>query len=104
MTKNEFLTIIKKEIPDLDDFDWDIEIDSLTKAGFVLGCYYNEKNKIWNIYETTERGDEDVIFTAKSEEEAYDKLYKLVMFHKRLNDEYNDDDDYDEEEVNEENK
>lgn len=88
MTKDEFLKKIEQEAPNIGDYD--IETDYLTKAGFVLGCYYNEQEKIWHIYETDERGIEETIYTAESEEEAYDMLYELVMIHKWLNEDDED--------------
>ena len=82
MTKEEFKKKIKEEKPDIGG--WDIEPDFLTDADSVIGCYYNKQEKKWHIYETNERGYEAPIFKADNEEEAYDRLYDLVMIHKRL--------------------
>lgn len=50
----------------------------------MLGCYFNQDENHWEIYETDERGVEGDLFQAASEEEAYDKLYELIIFHKKL--------------------
>ena len=80
MTKSELIEIIDQTSIN----GWGIGIDYLSEAGFVLGCYYNQQDKKWHIYETDERGLEEPIFKADSEETAYDKLYDLVMIHKKL--------------------
>lgn len=82
MTKTEFLEHISKEEPKIGIYQ--IETDYCTKASFVLGCYYDVRDKMWKIYETDERGQESIVYKAANENMAYDKLYKLVTIHARL--------------------
>ncbi|MEL7568917.1 MAG: hypothetical protein AAGU01_05310 [Clostridiaceae bacterium] len=88
MTKDEFEKRIKKEDPNIDDYQ--IRLNKFVPASFILGFYYNEQEKIWHIYETDERGIEETIYTAENEEEAYDMLYELVLIHKWLNEDEED--------------
>jgi hypothetical protein len=83
MTKNEFLNRISHENPNIGAYQ--IETDGMTEASFVLGCYYDGEDEIWKIYETDERGHKSIIFKAADENTAFDKLYKLVGIHERLN-------------------
>jgi len=80
MTKDEFKTKIETEKPYLGDRK--IILNKFVPGSFILGLYFSEQDNIWKIYETTERGSEYVIFTTNREEEAYDLLYKLIIFHK----------------------
>ena len=82
MTKEEFEKKIKDENPYIGVNK--IRLNKFVPASFILGCYYNEQEKKWHIYETDERGLEESIFEANNEEEAYDRLYDLIMIHKRL--------------------
>lgn len=83
MTKLEFLERISKEKPGIGIYQ--IETDYLTEASFVLGCYYDVQERIWKIYETGERGLTSIVYKAIDEKTAYDKLYRLVSIHVRLN-------------------
>ncbi|QIZ06200.1 hypothetical protein HFZ78_05225 [Priestia megaterium] len=83
MTKSEFLNRISNENPNIGAYQ--IETEFITEASFVLGCYYDDKDRIWKIYETDERGFKSIIFKAPDENTAFDKLYKLVGIHERLN-------------------
>ena len=82
MTKEEFLNRMSIEKPKIGTYQ--IEIDYPTAASFILGCYHNNNN-IWEIYENDERGLKSIIYKEVDENIAYDKLYKLVCIHQRLN-------------------
>lgn len=82
MTREEFEKRINNEKPDIGISR--IILDEFVPGSFLVGCYYNEQKKKWHIYETNERGYEETIFKTDSEEEAYDRLYDLIMIHKRL--------------------
>lgn len=82
MTKAEFKKRINQEKTNIGN--WQIRLNKFVPASFILGCYYNQQEMIWKIYETDERGLEGTIYTADGEEEAYDKLYDLVLIHEWL--------------------
>ena len=83
MTKEEFKNRVLVEKPKIGTYQ--IEVDYSTEASFILGCCYNGNNNIWEIYENDERGLKSIIYKDVDENIAYDKLYKLVCIHKRLN-------------------
>lgn len=82
MTREEFKKRIKEEKPNIGISR--IILDRFVPGSFLIGCYYNEQAKKWHIYETNERGYKETIFKADTEEEAYDRLYDLIMINKRL--------------------
>ena len=45
---------------------------------FSIGCYYDEKDKLWKIYENGERGMSITMFCSKNEDEVLAELYKIV--------------------------
>lgn len=45
---------------------------------FSMGCYYDEKDKLWKIYENGERGMSITMFCSKNEDEVLAELYKML--------------------------
>lgn len=43
-----------------------------------MGCYYDEKDKLWKVYENGERGRSMITFSSESENDALAELYKIV--------------------------
>lgn len=78
MYKKEFLEKIKK-------FDgrlgmWQIAVDKLCMGDFILGCYFDNNEKMWRVYKNSERGDHWERLSTASEQEAFDKLYSMIEF------------------------
>ena len=63
----------------------DIVLDRLSVADFVLGCYYDESDKKWKVYENGERGVQNIDLETTSEEEALDELYSIIEFENEVN-------------------
>lgn len=63
--------------------DWDIVLDRLSVAGFVIGCYYVESDKKWKVYKNGERGLQ-VIRLETTSEEALDELYSMIEFENKM--------------------
>ncbi len=83
MTRSELLEKIQQEKQNIGG--WGIMVGPPMGAGFLLGCYFDQKENQWRIYETDERGIEEPLYKVDNEEDAYDKLNKLIMIHKKLN-------------------
>jgi hypothetical protein len=78
MSKEEFFEKIK-------EFDgklgmWQVVVDQLSMADFIVGCYYDENEKMWNVYKNSERGIHSVRLSTTSEKETFKKLYSMIMF------------------------
>lgn len=78
MTRTEFLN--KTEHYHGSVGGGDIVLDRLSVADFVIGCYYDENDKKWRVYENGERGLQNVALETTSEEEALDELYSMIEF------------------------
>ena len=64
---------------------WQIVINQLTDADFVIGYGFDENTELWKVYQNNERGMM-AEWAFNKEEEALEKLYKKVKFqHKMLN-------------------
>ena len=81
MTRTEFLERTKPYHGSVNG--WDIVLDRLSVADFVLGCYYDESDKKWKVYENGERGVQDIDLETTSEEEALDELYSNIEYKNR---------------------
>ena len=55
-----------------------VYLGKYTQGDFDMGCYYDEKDKLWKIYENGERGMSVTMFTSESEDEVLAELYKKV--------------------------
>ena len=53
--------------------------DQITDESLVLGCVYDEGK--WKIFETTEQGGHYIIEEFKTEEEAFDSFYDLILMY-----------------------
>ncbi len=78
MDKEEFLKGIEEFQNKLGI--WQVVVDKLTMADFILGCYYDENEKMWNVYKNSERELHSIRLSTTSEQEAFKKLYSMIMF------------------------
>ena len=78
MTKSEFIK--KTEHYHGNVGGWDIVLDNLSLADFVIGCYYDRDTKMWKTYINNERGRHRIRLETISEEKALDKLYSMIEF------------------------
>ncbi|GKU77598.1 hypothetical protein [Paenibacillus sp. L3-i20] len=80
MNKAEFLNKIKENNLNLGEYD--IELNSITDASYVMGCCFDEG--VWKIYKTGERLGHYIIKEFDNESDAFDYFYELVFLqHKR---------------------
>lgn len=75
MTKEEFLKKIAVQKPNMGEYI--MILDKITDAPLVMGCAFDEG--LWKIYETRERGGHFIIKQLKSENEAFDYFYELLL-------------------------
>ena len=59
---------------------WDIVLDNLSLADFILGCYLDKKTLTWKVYKNGERGIRGNRLETTSEEKALDKLYSMIEY------------------------
>ena len=83
MTRTEFLK--KTEHYNGSVGSWDIVLDRFSEADFVIGCYYDESDKKWKVYQNNERGLQGIDLETTSEEEALDELYSMIEFENENN-------------------
>lgn len=55
-----------------------ISLDYISKGDFVIGYGFDDKEKKWRVYENVERGW-SIGKLVESEEEALEKLYRIVL-------------------------
>lgn len=55
-----------------------ISLDYISKGDFVIGYGFDDKEKKWRVYENVERGW-SIGELVESEEEALEKLYRIVL-------------------------
>ena len=55
-----------------------VYLGKYTQGDFDMGCYYDEKDKLWKIYENGERGMSIIKFCSESEDEVLAELYKML--------------------------
>ncbi|MCK0473845.1 hypothetical protein [Halalkalibacter sp. APA_J-10(15)] len=79
MTKTEFLKKYKENNLNLGEFD--IELNSITDASYVMGCCFVDGE--WKIYKTGERLGHYIIKVFESESDAFDYFYELVLIQHR---------------------
>ncbi|WLR42598.1 hypothetical protein LC087_18260 [Bacillus carboniphilus] len=75
MNKQEFINRFKKEKLNMGEYI--MVLDSITDEPLVMGCVFD--GDFWKIYETRERGGHFVIKKIKSENEAFDYFYELLL-------------------------
>lgn len=81
MNKSEFIQKITNEKLNLGEFD--IELNAITDASYVMGCCLDEG--VWKVYKTRERLGHYIIKTFQNESEAFSYFYELVLIqHKRV--------------------
>lgn len=81
MKKNEFIKRYKEERLNIGSYS--LELDKLTDASFVMGCVFEDK--IWKIFETTERTGHYIIKEFSDEDSAFDYFYELVLLQNKKN-------------------
>ena len=77
MDKNEFIELLPNLQKRLGQIEH-IIIDSIG-GPYSKGCYYDEEEKKWKVYECDERKCR-VRLETSNETEAFDKLYSMVIF------------------------
>lgn len=62
---------------------WEIVLNQITDADFVIGYGFDNNIKLWKVYQTNERG---IVaeWTFVNEEAALEKLYKKVKFQYKI--------------------
>ena len=62
--------------------DYDIETDELamSKADFILGCYFDESKQKWVVYKNNERGMGSIRLETDDQKAAFDKLLSMIEF------------------------
>ena len=75
-TRKKLERMIKK-LRELQDSVF-VYLGKYSHRDFSIGCYYDEKDKLWKIYENGERGMSVTMFTSESEDEVLAELYKKV--------------------------
>lgn len=76
-TRKKLEKMIKK-LRELQDSVF-VYLGEYSQRDFSIGCYYDEKDKLWKIYENGERGMSVTMFTSESENEVLAELYKKVQ-------------------------
>jgi len=80
MTKEEAVKIILEEKLGKHSFD------GLDLSENLIGI--RNKNSMWEVYSTSEKGNVEVITSYKSQEEAIDHMLKGLRVEKRIKDRY----------------
>ena len=62
---------------------WEIVLNRITDADFVIGYGFDNNEKLWKVYQNNERGMK-AEWTFENEEEALEKLYKKVKFQSKI--------------------
>lgn len=75
MTKQEFEQRFNSENLNIGEFI--LILDKISDAPLVIGCAFDQG--LWKVYKTKERGGHYVIIETKSEDEAFNFLYELVL-------------------------
>ena len=77
MTNKEYIEQIKKLSPKLEN--WRIIIGQKSSSDFVMGVFFDETEKQYNVYINYERGLSKIRLKTESEIDAYKRLYNMVM-------------------------
>ncbi|MFA0814276.1 MAG: hypothetical protein ACC608_00640 [Anaerofustis sp.] len=83
MTKDGFISKVKETGLDKDIQPYTIQLNEITDSPDVIGCGF-EQGK-WKVYQTVERGGHFVIKEFDDESEAYNYLYQVLLYQKKLN-------------------
>ena len=75
MTKAKFIEKYKGN--QLNIGNYNIELNSITDASFVMGCVHDDG--VWKIFKTTERTVHYIIKELSNEDAAFDYFYELVL-------------------------
>lgn len=74
LTKEEFVKRLKIEKIYIGQYQ--IELDTITDAGGVLGCVQDQGK--WKVFETHERGGHYILEEFDYENDAFDYFYKII--------------------------
>ena len=82
MTREEF----NQELPQHEKWleYWSVVQNQREEGDFILGYYYDKKERIWKMYVNTERGWSSIRGTFETEEEALDLLMKTIRLEARM--------------------
>ena len=59
---------------------WQLETEQEDFSDFVRGCFYDEEEGKWKVYDNGERGMRIIWLETESEEEAFDELLELINY------------------------
>lgn len=59
---------------------WSISLEVCSKAGFVMGYFWNLKTEKYDVYINNERGRQRIRLSTDDELEALDKLLSMIEF------------------------
>ena len=67
---------------------WTVAVDKENLADFVVGCFFDNDSATWKVYINKERGEHRVRLETQDEEQAFNKLKRLVEYIIESNREY----------------
>ena len=77
MTNEQYIEQIKELSQKLDN--WRIVIGQQARSDFVMGIFFDETEKQYNVYINYERGLSKIRLKTYSENEAFKRLYNMVI-------------------------
>ena len=78
MNKEEYLNIINEKKSEIGM--WDVLLEENSKAGFVMGFFWNPDSNMYDVYINNERGKQRVRFSTSDELAALEKLLSMIEF------------------------
>ena len=63
---------------------WTVRVGSHSKGQYVIGCYYDETDSKWKIYQNGERSHVTT-FETSDEEKAFNELKDIIEYEIRNN-------------------
>ncbi len=79
MTKKDLLQEIRELA--VKTGGWRVALNLLNLADYVIGYYYNEETKLYEVYVNDERGSHSIFLKTANEMEALEKLLTIVSYH-----------------------
>lgn len=67
---------------------WTVAVDKEKLTDFVVGCFFANDSATWKVYINKERGEHRVRLETEDEEQAFNKLKRLVEYIIESNREY----------------
>ncbi len=78
MKKAEYLNLINEKKNKIGA--WEVELGQNSKAGFVMGYYFNQDSGVYDVYVNNERGRQRIRLSTNDEVRALDKLLSMIEF------------------------